>query len=179
MKNAGLLMVTLGFLAACLVAVMNPEEIELEYFIPAFLVGVLGVVLARIAISRESKSEERLAENLKGVTHSLARLADNVSKLNAEKQDVDVYDFPAMIDETFAADIDQFIEAREAIAHQYGVQPYAEVMTLFSSAERALNRVWSCSVDGYIDEAHTHLERASSQFEEARVKLNEVHGDES
>lgn len=179
MKNAGLVLVTVGFLAACLVAVSNPEHIPLAHFIPAFAIGVIGVALARIAAARESKSEERLAANLKGVTHSLARLAENVAKLNEEKQGVDVYDLPGRIDETFNEDINQFVEAREAIAHQYGVQPYAEVMTLFSSAERALNRVWSCAVDGYIDEAHTHLERASQQFEEARLKLKEVHGGES
>ncbi|HMB54361.1 MAG TPA: hypothetical protein VKU40_13665, partial [Thermoanaerobaculia bacterium] len=60
-----------------------------------------------------------------------------------------------------------FAEARESIAYRYGLAAYGEVMSHFASGERYLNRVWSASTDGYIDEAHDYLVRAKEQFEEA------------
>ena len=60
--------------------------------------------------------------------------------------------------------LDAFVESRQSIAHSYGLQAYAEVMNEFAAGERYLNRVWSASTDGYIDEAHTYLEKARRQF---------------
>ena len=40
-------------------------------------------------------------------------------------------------------------------------------MNYFASAERYLNRVWSASADGYIDEAIEYMKRSEQQFEEA------------
>ena len=56
---------------------------------------------------------------------------------------------------------------RESIGHAYGLQSYADVMTHFATAERYLNRCWSASTDGYIDEVHTYLTRARDQFTQA------------
>ena len=44
----------------------------------------------------------------------------------------------------------------------------------FAAAERYLNRVWSASTDGYIDEAHTYLGRSREQFDEARKILDRL-----
>ena len=82
--------------------------------------------------------------------------------------DVDVYDLRHRIDQTFLEDLDTFVVARESIAHSHGLQAYAEIMNHFAAGERYLNRVWSASTDGYIDECHTYLDKASEQFEEAR-----------
>ena len=38
-------------------------------------------------------------------------------------------------------------------------------MNPFAAGERYLNRVWSASTDGYIDEAHTYVDKAREQFE--------------
>ena len=37
-------------------------------------------------------------------------------------------------------------------------------MTRFAAGERYLNRVWSASADGYIDEVNEYLEKAKDQF---------------
>lgn len=68
------------------------------------------------------------------------------------------------IDDLFTDDLNTFIEARESIAHSHGLAAYAEVMNCFAAGERYLNRVWSASTDGYIDEINDYLDRAREQF---------------
>ena len=62
------------------------------------------------------------------------------------------------IDELFPGDLNKFVEARETIPHVYRLQAYADVMSHFAAGERYLNRVWSASADGYVDEVRTYLE---------------------
>jgi hypothetical protein len=66
------------------------------------------------------------------------------------------------------------VEARKSIAHRFGLQAYADVMNPFAAGERYINRVWSASTDGYIDEAHTYLDMAREQFDEAGRVLARV-----
>jgi hypothetical protein len=49
------------------------------------------------------------------------------------------------------------------------------VMSAFAAGERYINRVWSASTDGYIDEVRSYLERATQQFGEARSLFEELH----
>jgi hypothetical protein len=65
-------------------------------------------------------------------------------------------------------DINDFVEAREAIIARYGLAKYAEMMDNFALGERALNRAWCASADGYIDELHICLERAEVRLRAAR-----------
>ena len=53
--------------------------------------------------------------------------------------------------------------------HVFGLQNYADVMSAFAAGERYINRVWSASTDGYIDEVRSYLDRATQQFREART----------
>jgi hypothetical protein len=40
-------------------------------------------------------------------------------------------------------------------------------MSHFATGERYLNRCWSASTDGYIEEVHTYIGRAREQFQQA------------
>jgi hypothetical protein len=40
-------------------------------------------------------------------------------------------------------------------------------MSNFAAGERYINRVWSASTDGYVDEVNLYLDRALRQFREA------------
>jgi len=53
--------------------------------------------------------------------------------------------------------------------HVFELQNYADVMGAFAARERYINRVWSASTDGYIDEVRSYLDRATHQFREARA----------
>jgi hypothetical protein len=78
------------------------------------------------------------------------------------------------IDELFAEDLATFVEARESLSHIHGLQVYADVMSHFASAERYLNRAWSASADGYLDEVTAYLDRAQVQFVDALNKVRHL-----
>ncbi len=48
-------------------------------------------------------------------------------------------------------------------------------MSDFAAGERYLNRVWSASADGYVEEAKSYIHRALIQFQHARTKLDAAH----
>lgn len=58
--------------------------------------------------------------------------------------------------------------------HVFGLQNYADVMSAFAAGERYVNRVWSASTDGYVDEVRTYLIRATDQFRDARILFSKL-----
>ena len=172
MKASGYILLIVGFLAGARVAVQTIEnELNWRLFLPALVAAALGVGLARTALRRESRHEDAVAANLRTVETSLESIANNIEKLDADKESIEVHDLSARIDELFMRDINSFVEARESISHQFGLQSYADVMSDFAVAERYLNRVWSASIDGYVDEAREYVTRSKEQFLSARRRL--------
>lgn len=171
MRSIGLVLITLGFLAGALVAVLDPAAIRWSWFVPSLAVGIVGVILVQIAIRRHATDATRLETNTRILNESLTRLVTRLRSLDDEKESVDTYELPNLIDQTFRHDIGEFVDARESIAHIWGMQSYAEVMSHFAAGERYLNRVWSCAADGYLDEAHEYITRSRAQFAEALARL--------
>jgi len=164
MRILGFLLVTAGFLAGSLAAVLNETQVRWAWFIPAVAVGTVGLVMVRMSHRQQSRAAERLTSNMQAIEESLRRIAENMTRLNADKHAIDPYDMRHRIEELFADDLNTFVEARESIAHSYGLAAYADVMSCFAAGERYLNRVWSASADGYIDEINDYLDRAKEQF---------------
>lgn len=167
-------MVTVGFIAAALVAVVDEDTVRWLWYIPALGLGVVGVATIRVVDVRQSKTEHHVTANIELVETSLVRIADNISKLNSDKHSINTYDMHHRIDELFLEDLAMFVDARESIAHRYGLIAYADVMSCFAAGERYLNRVWSASTDGYIDEVNAYLDKAQSQFADTLQNLNSL-----
>jgi hypothetical protein len=194
MKLIGFLLVTIGFIGAALATVVDQSAIEsldvaptsetsaVEgsdatasaespikwlWYIPALAVGVAGVVVIRTAEAKQSKTEHHVAANIETVEGSLERIAANLNELDRDKHSIDTYDMRHKIDELFMDDLEKFVDARQSIVHRYGLAAYGEVMSSFAAGERYLNRVWSASADGYIDEVNEYLEKARDQFAES------------
>ena len=191
MKLLGFLLVTVGFIMAALATVVDQSALKaldestveavdetaaeaLEespvkwaWYIPALALGIAGVVIIRTDQARHSKTEHHVAANIETIETSLARIAANAEKLNAEKDSIHTYDMRHKVDELFMDDLETFVDARESIAHRYGLAAYGEIMTSFAAGERYLNRVWSASADGYIDEVNEYVEKAAAQFAES------------
>ncbi len=174
MKLLGFLLVTVGFIGAALAAVVDREAIEWLWYVPALAAGIAGVAMIRVDMARHSKTEHHVAANIETVETSLANVAANIKTLNADKHSINTYDVRHKIDELFVDDLEKFVDARESIAHRYGLIAYGEVMTDFAAAERYLNRVWSASADGYIDEVNEYLEKASDQFAACLDRTNKL-----
>lgn len=176
MRALGLLLIAIGFTAGSLVAVIDPEGVDWRMFVPALAVGTAGVVLVQIAIRRAASDTTRIAANFGALDTRLRTIVANITALDEAKESIDTYELPDRIDDTFPRDILAFADARESILHAWGTDAYAEVMTHFAAAERYLNRVWSCSADGYIDEAHEYIGRSREQFAECLARFEALGG---
>lgn len=174
MKKFGYLMITIGFLAGALVAVLDELTVKWGYFIAVLLIGAAGIVIVHLGQRRDRRSEQKLTANLQDIEASLGRIVENITQLNAEKQSVNSYDVRYRIDELFAEDLTTFVDARQGLAQVYGLQVYADVMSNFAAGERYLNRVWSASADGYIDEVNTYLDKTKAQFVEALAQVRQL-----
>lgn len=175
MRVLGFLFVVAGFLAGAFIASLDPLQMDWTKFLPALVFGAAGVALMRHALHKESRSEERIRSNRQDIETSLARLVDKLEDMDARKAEFTVDQIAPEVDKLLRHDLDTFAEARETIAHLYGIRVYAEVMSAFAAGERYVNRVWSSSVDGYIEESRTYLGKALEQIREAKAKLDAVH----
>jgi hypothetical protein len=176
MKLIGFLMVTVGFIAAALATVLDENAVKWLWYVPAIIIGAAGVAAIRINDARQGKTEHHVAAKIETVESSLERIATNIKKLNTDKHSINTYDMRHRIDELFVDDLEMFVDARESIAHRYGLAAYGEVMSGFAAGERYLNRVWSASADGYIDEVNAYLDKAQAQFVESLAKIRNLAG---
>jgi hypothetical protein len=174
LKGIGLLLVTLGFCAGALVAVLDQDKVAWNHFAIAAALGVAGVILMRSLDLRRKQDSALLTTHMDIIQASLGRIVTNITALNADKKNISTYDVHGQIDELFQDDRIAFVEARASISHRYGLQPYADVMSAFASAERYLNRVWSASADGYADEVNLYLGRACDQFQLSLTKIKKL-----
>jgi hypothetical protein len=171
MRYLGYVLITVSFLVCSYLTVLNEFAVNWGLFIPFLLVGVAGVAIARISTRREAESEDVVTKNIGSLRTSLENVVTNIRQLNKDKESIDVYDLPQQIDSIFLDDLNTFVDARESIGHAYTLQDYADIMSHYAAGERYLNRVWSAAADGYIDESHTYIGRAQTQFEEANERL--------
>lgn len=167
-------MITTGFLAGALAAVVEVEAVRWGYFAGSLAVGAVGIILVRVGHVRLGREEDKLTSNMQAIQTSLARIVENIRQLNAQKQSVNPYDMRNRIDELFVDDLTTFVEARQSIAQVYSLQAYADVMSHFAAGERYLNRVWSASADGYVDEVNTYLDKAQMQFAESLERVKQL-----
>jgi hypothetical protein len=171
MKTFGYILITIGFLLGALTAVLDTEDVLWSSFRRAAGIGVTGIVLVRAGERRKARSKGRLASNMGAIDTSLNRIVENITKLNGQKESLHTYDVRHRIDELFIQDLARFVGARESIAHVHGLNAYAEVMSSFAAGERYLNRVWSASADGYVDEVNAYLDKAREQFTDSLEKV--------
>ena len=174
MKRLGFMLITLGFLAAAYATVLHETEVEWGLFVPMALVAALGVALARISARRHAFHADTVAANIGDIDASLASIADTVAMLNRERGNIHTYDMRHKIDDLLTDDLNTFVDARETIATKYGLHEYADIMGHFAAGERYINRVWSASADGYIDEVHAYLAKAEEQFGDTLARFQRL-----
>jgi len=174
MKTLALISVALSFLAGAFLSSLDPETVNWAYMTPTLLLGAVGLWLHRTAAHREIRAGQRLAGNIEALAASLDSIVRNLDAVCARGNDLPVYEARFEIDRLFRADLSRFAEARESMIHVFGMQNYADVMSNFAAGERYINRVWSASTDGYVDEVCLYLERARDQFREAQRHFDEL-----
>ncbi len=176
MKKVGLILISVGFLRGAYLAASQVEGVPVTQVVIALVIAAAGVILSRYAAHKSARSEETLATNIRRIEESLGRVVQEADRLDEEKSSIDVYDLRNRIDQHFSEELHRFVEARESLAHSFGLQAYADVMNHFAAGERYLNRVWSASTDGYQDEAHTFIAKARAELTAALEQFRAVRG---
>jgi hypothetical protein len=167
MKRAGSALMAVGFLWGSFVTVQQPTAVNWTTYGIAFAITAVGAVMIRVATTKTGAAAGKIASDMTTINSSLETLVERVSKMNDDKGEADVFSYSARIDAECMESINQFVEAREALIHRHGLPKYAEVMDQFALGERALNRCWCASADGYIDEVAICLERAKNHLSTA------------
>lgn len=167
-------MITISFLAGSLTTVVDEQEVMWMYFAILLAIGFAGVAMVRIAIHKTSHTEGRLALNMQNIEQSLSKIVENMAALNKEAETINAYDVRHRIDELFTKDLDSFVDTRKSIAQVHGLQAYADVMNFFAAGQRYLNRVWSASADGYVDEVRAYLKASQTQFSQALKNVSQL-----
>lgn len=166
-KRIALTLIMGSFVAGAFISVLDPIRINWLWYVPVLLVGLAGLYVFRKTQHGEARSSELLSGNMQTLETSLENLLGNLKNLSADSNDLPVYEARFEIDRLLREDLNNFANARESMKHVFGLQHYADVMSAFAAGERYINRVWSASTDGYIDEVRNYLMRATEQFAEA------------
>jgi hypothetical protein len=169
MKTIAMLLVIGSFLAGSFIAVLDPRLIDWSWMVPVLLIGTIGLWLSRKAHHEEARAGNKLADNMNLMAKSLDNIQAKLELLCKNKEELPTYEARFEIDRLFREDLNNFAEARESMIHVFGMQNYADVMSNFAAGERYINRVWSASTDGYVDEVNLYLDRAMMQFGEAHT----------
>jgi len=172
MGAIGFFLTSAGFIVSSYFLVLDKVDVYWPGFIAGMAIGIAGIVVLRLNAHKEKTHASRLAEDVTVLEDSLKRIVENMNLLESHKEAIHVYDLGKWIDDKFPEDIERFVNARESLSYVYSLPDYAAVMNPFAAGERHLNRVWSCSVDGYIDEAHAYIARSREQFLDAQEKLD-------
>ncbi|MHC4875610.1 MAG: hypothetical protein ACYTGL_03865 [Planctomycetota bacterium] len=181
MRKLSMLLFAVGFVTTALVTVAHADTeglgwqtINWLHYALAGSVGVAGVIgLRRTAGETESK-HEKIEGDIEELRGSLGRVVDRLEALLKDSESISVYDVHQRIDDQFMEDLGVFADARESMIPRFGLQPYADIMSLFAGGERLLNRAWSASADGYVDETWTCITSADRQMKSA-LRLFDEH----
>lgn len=174
MKNIAFTLVILSFLAGAFLASLDERAMNWTYFAPVMLVGFIGAFIYKKEASAAAKHGDLLQNNKQILIDSLNNLLANLESLNGRKDKVPTYEMRFEIDKLFREDLMNFAEARESMKHLFGIQDYADIMSSFAAGERYINRVWSASTDGYIDEVMMYVEKSYSQFQHAKEEFDKA-----
>jgi len=161
------LLVVLAFLGGAFLASLHPTEMDWVTFVPVVIVGAIGVFLSKRMESAAAKHDDVLTANRKELEESLSNILKNLEGLAGRKDKIPTYDMRFEIDKLFREDLIRFAEARESMKHIFSLKDYADIMSSFAAGERYINRVWSASTDGYVDEVLMYVDKALSQFKHA------------
>jgi len=174
MQNVAKLLVVIAFLGGAFLTSLNPTTMDWPPFIAVIFVGALGVFLSKRAESAAAKDDKVLTENRAGLVESLDNIVKNLNELDGRKDKIPTYEMRFEIDKIFRDDLIRFADARESMKHIFGLKAYADIMSSFAAGERYINRVWSASTDGYVDEVLMYVEKSLNQFKHAKEEFEKA-----
>jgi len=170
MKNIGYFLLAAGFLAGAFVTSLDVENVNWALFVGAAAIATLGLILFKRQAAAHARSDSTLELNRGELRESIQNIVRDLGEIRSDDK-VQGALLRDLIDQKLRTDLRRFADARESMVHLFGLQTYADIMSNFAAGERYINRVWSASADGYVEEAATYLDKAAAQFAEAERQL--------
>jgi len=174
MQMLAKLLVVLAFLGGAFLASLDPVKMDWVAFIPVIIVGAIGVFLSKRMEAAAAKDDAVLTANRADMEESLTNILVNLKALDGRKDKIPTYEMRFEIDELFRDDLIRFAEARDTMKHIFGLRAFADIMSSFAAGERYINRVWSASTDGYVDEVLMYVEKSLNQFIHAKEEFDKA-----
>ena len=174
MKNLAFLLVVIAFLAGSFLASLDETHMNWTYFVPVMVVGFIGAIWYKRMANAEAKHGSLLENNKITLIDSLNNILKNLKELDGRKDKVPTYEMRFEIDKLFRDDLINFADARDSMKHLFGIQHFADIMSSFAAGERYINRVWSASTDGYVDEVLLYVEKSLYQFKHAKQEFEKA-----
>lgn len=168
MKALAIFLIMSGFVLGALFAVLSVETVAWLPYLLAVGLGFGGIFMLKRTHHAGASDEHHVEGNIGTLETALESICRNLDELVGRRRDIPPHEFRFEIDRHFRDDLFAFAEARESMQHAFGLQAYADIMSTFAAGERYINRVWTASADGYVDEVMAYLEKAQRQFAEAR-----------
>ena len=179
MRALGHSLLWIGFVGAAFFAVSRLEQtdkwstISWPFYGGFMFVGVVGIVLLRKAAAEDHVDHAKTDAEYSVLQESLEKVAAIVDDLLQDGLPPPG-EVVRRIDNECTEPLSDFAESRQALVKRFDIQVFAEVMTEFASAERYINRAWSASADGYVDEAKNSLEIAQRQLRIAKALMDQA-----
>ena len=175
----GHVLLWIGFLCGAFIAVRRTEvaddpwsTISWPAYGAALAVAVAGVVQLRLTKKPADDGGATQTQNVDQLAVLLQRIHRQIGEWHHNADQLDVYRMHHDIDAKLSDDLAAFADLRESLIDAFGLEHYVHIMTEFALAERTINRMWSASADGYIDEVNACLTRASAHLEAAMERLD-------
>lgn len=174
-RQLGHVLLWVGVIGGSFVAVRDPVAVQWPLYGVMAAVALGGVVLLRKTAAAATGTADQVAQRVGQLHQALVRADDELRALHEELTEqgdgADPYAVRDRLDARLAESLAAFADEREAMIPSYGLSVYGEVMTRFAAAERLVNRTWSASADGYIDEVRTCVAQAHELMAQARERL--------
>ena len=113
MKTIGVTLLMIGFFAAAFVTVRHADSedlawqtIEWGWYSVAFLLGLAGVIVLRILARSSGTQTQKLEADLDSMIVSLSNLVSRLGAMNANRQDIGVYEVYGRLDAELMTDLD-------------------------------------------------------------------------
>ena len=177
MQKAGFGVFVVGIAVAISGGAKLPEVgSEWPTTVPLFMVGcvisVVGLILWRRGLADSSAATLKAAGGKPDAVALLTSLLEPARAFAAKCRTLELDSLNAGVDELLESYILPFAEVRQTIIQRFGMEEGAEVLVTMAYGERMLNRAWSASADGHIQEARACIPEALAAFEEAYTQVD-------
>ena len=178
MAILGQILLWVGFLGGSLACVFQLENEDSKWstipwgmYAAGAAIGIVGVVLLRMDKASKSAASANSESDFETVRTSLETVAQRIAELHTKLGKMTCEDVLQYIDEQCVLPCAEFADGRQVLVNRFGTAVFAAVMTEFASGERYMNRAWSASADGYVDEVEKSVAHANTFFNAAVDEL--------